>query len=92
MIQKVRLHRGQILTKENISKLLFSARGTFGYAKFTMYNGIYISVYFSRDMTTEFVTNSRDIALWTRMEVLRRSSTIAMISDFIFYWIQRLNK
>lgn len=92
MIQKLKLHRGQILTKDNISKLLSSARGTFGYAKFTMYNGIYISVYFSKDLSTELVTNSRDISLWNRMEILRRNSTLSMITDFLFYWIQALNK
>lgn len=92
MIQKIKLHRGQILTKDNINNLLSSARGTYSYAKFTMHNGIYISVFFNKDNTTELSTNSRDMALWTRMEVLRRSSTLAMISDFLFYWIPRLNK
>ena len=92
MIQRMNLHRGQILTKSNINNILNSAKGTYSYARFEMYNKIYISIFFNKDNTVEISTNSRNIALWNRLEVLRRNNTISMLVDFIFFWIPILNR
>lgn len=93
MIQKIELHKGQILTRDNISRILGSARGTYQYARFTMYNKIYLNINYNKDNTIEISTNSRDIALWNQIQILRRNrSSLSMIVDFVFRWIPILNK
>lgn len=92
MIKKVKLLRGQILTKDNILDILKTARSGYDFAKFTFYNNTYISIEFHRDYTVDVMTNSRDLMLWTEIEALRRimyrPDTTA---EFLFRWIRKLN-
>ena len=91
LIQKVTLRKGQVLTRDNIFNMLLSARSTFQYAKFTANNGRYLWVFYNKDGTFEISTNSRDLSLWSRLEVVRRNNTIQMVAAFVFEWINKFN-
>jgi len=92
MIERISLNKGQILTITNIKKMLDSARSSFQYAKFIMHNGIYIIVYYNKDQTFEISTNSRNIQIYQQIVSLKRSYSQNRLCDFIFNWIQILNK
>lgn len=92
MIQKVTLSRGQVLTKDNILKILNNARSSFEYARFKFGNGIYITVSYYRDSSIEVFTNSRDIGLWAQIQSIRGSYSQTRVADFVFRWINSLNK
>jgi len=92
MIEKIELKKGQILTFNNIKHMLDSARSSFQHAKFVMYNNIYIIIYYNKDQTIEVSTNSRNIQLYQQIVSLRNTYSQHRVTDFIFRWIQLLNK
>lgn len=93
MVQQVRLNRGQVLTKDNILSTLSRARSGYNYAKFTMHNDIYITVFFNRDMTVEVTTNTRDLMLWNQIKNARMNNVpVSRLADLVFNWINMLNK
>lgn len=92
MIQIVKLSKGQILTKSEITNILNSARSTFQYAKISLSNGLYITVNYNKDNTIEISTNTRDLELWNQIQIVKRSYTQARIIEYVFRWINKLNK
>jgi hypothetical protein len=92
MVHKVKLNKGQILTKSNLIDMCNSARATYDYVKIEMYSGLYIFVTFGRNNMMEVSTNSRDLLLYNQMQTLRRTRSIAIIADYLFNWINRYNK
>lgn len=92
MIQKITLKKGNILTKDKIAAMLNSARSTWQYAKFTFYNGKYMTVYYANDRSIDIATNIRDFVLWNKIQVLRTNYSQRTVTDFIFDSINRLNK
>lgn len=92
MIREVKLTKGQKVTKQQIQNALNDARGTFQYAKFTMWNGIFIAVTYNKDLTILVTTNSRDLALYVEMQSLMRTYTQMRVVEFMFRWISKLNK
>lgn len=92
MIQKVNLPKKHVLTTSDIERILNSARSSYDYAKFIFPSNIYITVAYFRDGSIEIFTNSRDIGLWGAIQNLRSTHTQTRIVDFIFRWIQYLNK
>lgn len=92
MIEKIRLKRGNVLTKDKIYSMLNSARSTWQYAKFYFYNGKYMTVYYSNDRTVDIATNIRDFVLWNKIQVLRTNYSQWRVADFIFNSINKYNK
>lgn len=80
------------MTKDNIQRTLNNARSTFQYARFDMGTGDYITINYSKDQKIEIMTNSRNIALWNQIEIMRRSYTQMRLVDFVFRWINTLNR
>lgn len=91
MRQTVNLSRKQIITKDNLTSILNKARATSEYARFIFPNGIYINISYYRDNTIDIMTNSRDIALWNQIQILRRSYTQLRVVNFLFNWISKFN-
>jgi len=91
MIQKIKLYRKQVLTKDNIYRILNRARSTYSYARFDLDNGLYLTINYNRDNTISISTNSRDIVMWNQIKFLMISYTQARLADFVFLWINRLN-
>lgn len=92
MIQKISLTKGQVLTKNEITKVLNSARSTFQYARFTISNNLYLNIQYNRDNTVEISTNARDITIWNQIRNLNQSYSQARIIEFVFRWINILTK
>ena len=92
MIQLVKLSRGQILTKSEITKILNNARSTYQYAKISLSNKLYLTVTYNRDNTIEISTNSRDLDLWNQIQIVKRTYTQARVIEYMFRWINKLNK
>lgn len=92
MIQRITLSKGQILTKDEITKVLNSARSTFQYARFSLSNNLYLNINYNRDNTVEISTNARDISIWNQIRSLNQSYTQARIIEFTFRWINVLTK
>lgn len=92
MIQKVKLNRGQILTKDNIQQILTKARNGCDYCRIDLKYGTYITVAFFKDMTFDIMTNIRNVALWNEIENVRRQRGVIVIADYVFRWIQVYNK
>lgn len=93
MIKRISLNRCQVVTVDDIHKTLITARQGYDFCKYTLYNGIFLSVEFHRDNTVELVTNSRDMLLIREMEVIRRLPyRIDTLEKFLFRWIVKLNR
>lgn len=92
MIQKVKLNRGQILTKDNISSCLTKARNGNDYCRFELKFGMYITIAFFKDNTFDVMTNSRSISLWNDIQNLRKLRGVIIITDYVFRWIQEYNR
>lgn len=92
MIQVVSLSRGQVITKNEIQNKVNSARSTFNYAKFQFGNNLYITVTYNRDLTISISTNSRDLLLYNEMMAIQRVYTQMRVVEFLFRWINKLNK
>lgn len=92
MIQIVSLSKGQVLPKHEIQRIVNSARGTFNYAKFNLSNGIYITITYNRDLSISVSTNTRDQQFYYEMLSLQRIYTQMRVVEFLFRWINKLNK
>lgn len=92
MINIVSLSKGQILTKNEIERLVNSSRSTFQYCKFNLHNKIYIVIDYHKDMTITVATNSRDISLYKEIQSLSNIYTQQRVVNFLFKWINKLNK
>ena len=93
MIKKITLKPNQVLTYNDIYRILNEARISFQYAKFTTYNGKYwISVNFNRDLSVVITTNSRDLGLYYESLAAMRTKTMQVISQFLFRWLPKLNR
>lgn len=93
MIKEQKLLRGSIMTKENISNMMKSARIGYDYAKITFYNNIYLMIFFTRDYKVYIKTNSRDLMLWKEIDVMERMLyRPSVLEDFLFRWISKLNR
>lgn len=92
MIQIVKLSKGQILTKSELTNILNSARSTFQYAKISLSNGMYLTINYNKDNTIEIATNTRDLELWNQIQIVKRSYTQARVIEYAFRWINKLNK
>lgn len=93
MIKDVKLLRGSIMTKDDISNVLKSARVNYDYATFRMYNGIYLQVFFTKDYKAYVRTNSRDLMLWKEISYIELMSyRPSTLEDFMFRWISKLNR
>lgn len=92
LINIVNLSKGQILTKQEIEKLVNSSRSTFQYCKFNLYNKIHLTINYSRDMKITIATNSRDIALYKEIQSLENIYTQQRVINFFFRWVNKLNK
>jgi len=92
MIKILTLAKGQVITRNNLISILNSARSSYSYAKFNMNNNIYITITFHRDNTIDIATNTRDYRVWNEIQSIRRSYSQARLADYIFGWINILNK
>ena len=81
------------MTKDDIGNNLKMARISYDYLKVTFYNGIYITVFFTRDYKSYIKTTSRDLMLWKEIEVIERQPLrMSVLEDFLFRWILKLNR
>ena len=93
MIQNIKLNKGQIIKTSDIQYSLIKAKSTYDYAKFTLYNGRYITVTFLRDNSFEIATDVREqYQLFYDIKVLKTVKSCWGIIDFLFKWLNRLNK
>lgn len=92
MIQNVKLNKGQILTKSEITRLCNSARSTWQYVKFILSNGVYIQINYNKDLTISISTNSRDLVFYQEVQNLVRIYTQMRVIDMLFRWLPKLNK
>jgi hypothetical protein len=92
MIKELSLRRGQIMTRQDISDTLKTARTGYDYVKIQMRNGIYLQMFFTRDYKAYVKTNSRDLTLWKEIEVFERMMYRPSVAEeFLFRWICKLN-
>lgn len=92
MIVNVKLNRGQIMTRSDISKRMKDARTNYDYATITMSNGIYLQVFFTKDYYSYIRTNSRDLMLWKEISTVESMVyKPSVLEDFLFRWIVKLN-
>ena len=91
MIQKVKLHRGQILTKDNIQQYLTRARNGCDYCRFDMKQGTYILIAFFKDNTYDIMTNNRSLQLWVDIQNVRNLRGLTHLVPYVFRWIQVYN-
>lgn len=91
MIQKVKLHQGQILTKDNIQQYLTRARNGYDYCRFELKLGTYITVAFFRDNTIDIMTNNRSLQLWNDIQNARRFRGITQLVPYVFRWLKVYN-
>lgn len=93
MIQKIKLNKGQIITRNNIQNILANAKMTFDYAEFKMDNDRYITVTFTKDGKYEVATNVREQwQLFYEIKVLKTINSFYALVDFMFKWLNNLNK
>ena len=92
MIQQKELAKGQVLTISQIRDILTKAKMTYDYARFTTYKKEYITVTFTRDNKYEIATNSRDYNIWYEIKILKTVLNFGSLAQFIFKWINKLNK
>lgn len=92
MINVVNLGKGQVLTKQEIRKILNSSRATYQYAKFRFHGNFHITIVYHKDLTITVATNSRDIALYKEIQSLERIYTQQRVIDFLFRWINKLTR
>lgn len=92
MIQKVKLHRGQILTKTNIEQYLIKARSGCDYCRFELEHDIYITIAFFKDFSYDIMTNHRSIMLWTDIQAARKTRSLSFLVSYIFRWIRQYNR
>jgi hypothetical protein len=91
VIQNVRIKKGSVISKNNISSILSSARSTFQYAKFTISNSIYITVNFNKDFTVTIATNSRNLQFYREMQITARTYSQIRIAELLYRWMPKLN-
>lgn len=92
MIVNVKLNRGQIMTRSDISKRMKDARTNYDYATITMSNGIYLQIFFTKDYYSYIRTNSRDLMLWKEISTVESMVyKPSVLEDFLFRWIVKLN-
>ena len=91
MIQNITLNRNQVLSKSEILKILNTAKSTYQYAKFT-FKGYYLQINYNRDLSVSISTNSRDLALYQEMQDLTKIYTQMRLVDFVFRYINKLNR
>lgn len=87
----INLQKRQVLTRNNIFNILNDARGTFGYAKFVLHDGVYYNISFNRDLTIEISTNSVNPSIIRQIQNIKNSWTQARLSEFIFQKINFYN-
>lgn len=93
MIKKIQLKPNQVLTYNDIYRILNDARLTYQYAKFTTANGKWwIAVSFGRDLNVLITTNSRDLGLYYESQAAMKVKTLQVLSQFLFRWLPKLNK
>lgn len=92
MIQNVKLKKGQILTKQEITRICNSARSTWQYAKFELSNGVYIQINYNKDLSISISTNSRDLIFYQEVQNLVRIYTQMRVIDMLFRWLPKLRK
>lgn len=91
MIQNITLNRNQILTRNEILRILNTAKSTYQYAKFS-FGGYYIQITYNRDLSVSISTNSRDLAMYQEIQDLIKIYTQMRLVDFIFRYLNKLNR
>lgn len=92
MIQKLKLHQGQTLTKNNIREMLNRARVNYDYFRLELKYGNYITIAFFRDNTFDVMTNNRSAALWADIKFVRNTRGLTALTDMVFKWIREYNR
>lgn len=92
MIQDIKLNKGQTLTVNQIRDILNKARMTWEYARFTTYKNEYITITFTRDNKYEIATNNREYNIWYDIRILKTILNFEGCVQFVFKWINRMNK
>lgn len=93
MIKKVKLNSGQSVARSYIQNILADAKMTYDYAEFTMSNGRYITVTFTKDGKYEVATNVREQwQLFYEIKILKTINSFYALVDFMFKWLNILNK
>lgn len=93
MIRKVKLNKGQSMTRSNIQNILADAKMSFDYATFDMDGGRYITVTFTKDGKYEVATNVREQwQLFYEIKILKTINSFYALVDFMFKWLNNLNK
>ena len=93
MIQKIKLNRGQTITRSNIQSVLTNAKMSYDYAEFKMGNDRYTTVTFTKDGKYEIATNVREqYQLFYEIKVLKTINSFYALVDFMFKWLNNLNK
>lgn len=93
MIKKITLKPNQVLTYNDIYRILNDSRMTYQYSKFTTANGKYwIAVSFNKDLSILITTNSRDMGLYYEMQSVMKVKTLQLVSQLLFRWLPKLNK
>lgn len=95
MIQRIKLHRSQILTSGELFKLCASARNTHDYIRITLWTGKYVQVNFHRDNTLSVSTNRMDLStLYAVNNMMQRNKIYSTenVVEFLFKFIQKNTK
>lgn len=82
----------ELLSRGQISEEMSKARSAFSYVKFMLHNDIYITVIYNRDFTIELATNTRNLHFWKELEMLGNKKIHAMVIDFVYKWLNKLNE
>lgn len=94
MIKIFDLNTGNVVTKKEIEKAVSSAFSSFNYVRFNLHGtkSYYVMVNFNRDLTVSISTSSRNLLMRNEMMVVHRTYTKARLIDFLFKWVNKLNK
>ena len=93
MIQKIKLNKGQTITRSNIQSILTNAKMSYDYAEFKMDNDRYLTVTFTKDGKYEVATNVREQwQLFYEIKILKQVNSFYALVDFMFKWLNNLNK
>lgn len=95
MIKVFNLRKGNVLRRDDLFNACVSARQTYDYVKVIFPDKNYITILFNRDNTLEIATTITLLQLWYEINGIRKSgrfNSTMRVADFLFNWINRLNK
>lgn len=90
-IEIVNLHPGQVLSVNEIEKLLWKARQNYQYLTITMKNNVYITVNYNRDQSISISSNIIEVAVIREMDYVKKHYAFSRLSNYLVRWILKYN-